>query len=180
MIKKIKSNLLYEDKWLKFYQDDIEFPNGEKGTYAWADRKSGVGVVVITKDKKILLHKEFRYPINKYSWEIQGGGIDTGETEAQAAVRELAEESGIQVQESDLHILGSFYPLHSLSTESGTLFMVIIDDETVSSQESEVNEIIDEQQFFTFEEVYQMIDDQKINDAATAHAVQLAIRKCGL
>ena len=179
MIKKLKSNLLYEDKWLKFYQDEIEFPNGEKGTYAWVDRKSGVGIVVVTKDKKILLHKEYRYPIQDYSWEIQGGGIDEGETLEEAAVRELEEETGIKVEESELQNLGVFYPLHSLSTEKGSLFMVIIDKVDVSINNTEHSELIEEQKFFTFDDVYQMIDEGKINDAATANAVQLAIRKCG-
>lgn len=178
--KKIKSNIVYEDNWLKFYQDDIEFPNGERGTYAWADRKSGVGVVVITKDKKILLHKEFRYPIQAYSWEIQGGGIDVGESHRQAAVRELEEETGIKIAENQLLDLGVFYPLHSLSTEKGHLFMVVIDQEDVNTAKTEHSELIEDQTFFTYDEVLHMIDEGKINDSSTAHAVQLAMRKSGL
>lgn len=180
MIKKVNSKSVYEDKWLKFFQDEIKFPDGSSGTYAWADRKSGVGIVVITKDKKVLLHREYRYPIKDYSWEIQGGGIDDGETVEQAAVRELEEETGIQMNESELKYLGVFYPLHSLSTESGTLFMAIIDEPNVDTLKTENSEIIEEQKFVTFDEVFKMIDDGRINDSATAHAAQLAIRKCGL
>lgn len=35
-------------------------------------------------------------------WVTPGGGLDPGETEAQAAVRELAEETGLQVGVDDL------------------------------------------------------------------------------
>lgn len=180
MIKRIKQNKIYKDNWMKFYQDEVEFPNGEKGTYAWVDRKSGVGIVVITKDKKILLHKEFRYPIQDYSWEIQGGGIDEGETVEQAAVRELEEETGIKLNELELKKLGEFYPLHSLSTEKGYLFMAIIEKTDFHKRNMEVSEVITDQEFFTFDEVYKMIDEGKINDSGTGHAVQLTIRKCGL
>jgi 8-oxo-dGTP pyrophosphatase MutT (NUDIX family) len=35
-------------------------------------------------------------------WVTPGGGVDEGETEAQAAVREVAEETGYQLPEADL------------------------------------------------------------------------------
>lgn len=177
MFKKISQKSVYKDAWLEFFQDEVEFPNGSKGTYAWTKRKDGVGVVVITKDKKVLLHKEFRYPIQSYSWEIQGGGIDQGETPKQAAVRELGEETGIVVDQSDLQRLGFYYPLSSLSTEKEYLFMVVINQVNVDATKTEDGELIDEQKYFTFAEVYQMIDDGKISDSFTANAVQLAIRK---
>ena len=63
MFKKIQQHTIYQDAWLTFFQDEIQFPDGSLGTYAWAQRKSGVGVVVVTSDKKILLRKEYRYII---------------------------------------------------------------------------------------------------------------------
>lgn len=177
MFKTLKRKTMYQDAWLKLYQDEIEFPDGSTGTYAWVDRKSGAAVVVVTKDKKILLHKEYRYPIHTYSWEIQGGGIDAGETPAQAAVRELQEEAGITVSEDQLISLGTYYPVHSFSTEKGNLFMVVLESEELAEITTEASEHLEEHKFFSFDEVNQMIDTGKINDAGTGFAVQLAMRR---
>lgn len=177
MLKKIKEKQIYKDNWLEFYQDEIQLPDGSEGTYAYAKRKNGVGVVVVSKNGKILLHKEHRYVINDFSWEVQGGGIDEGESVAEAAVRELNEEAGIDVGLESLISLGSFYPLHSFNTEKVTLFMVVIDDETIKANTIEQGEHLEAHQFFAFDEVYKMIESGKVNDAMTANAVQLAIRK---
>lgn len=177
MLKKLSSKQLYSDNWLTFHQDEIELPDGSTSTYAYAKRQNGVGVVVVSANQKILLHKEHRYVINDYSWEVQGGGIDWGETPQQAAVREVQEEAGVTISESDLIPLGEFYPLHSFNTELVTFFMVVVESEELGEQATEHGEHLEERQFFSFDEIYEMIETGKINDAATANAVQLAMRR---
>jgi mutator protein MutT len=177
MFKRRSQKSIYRDAWLELFQDEIEFPDGSVGTYAWVNRKNGVGVVVVTPNKKILLHREYRYVINDYSWEVQGGGIDAGETPEQAAVREIREEAGIVISEGQLQKLGIIYPLHSFNTESVTLFMVLIEETVATSEGSEVGEVVEKPQFFSFEEVLAMVDSGKINDAVTSHLVQMAVRK---
>jgi ADP-ribose pyrophosphatase len=177
MLKKISEKLIYSDSWLDFYQDKIELPNGEKGTYAYAKRQNGVGVVVVSKKGKILLHKEHRYVINDYSWEIQGGGIEKWEGPTEAAVRELKEEAGIKVDEKSLFNLGAFYPLNSFNTELVTIYMVIVDSEELGENETEAGEDLEKRQFFSFDEIFRMIENGEISDLITANAIQLAVRK---
>lgn len=177
MIKKISEKQIYSDAWLKLFQDVIVLPNGEKSTYAYVQRKNGVAIVVVSVNNKILLHKEHRYVIQNYSWEIQGGGVDDGESISDAAIRELKEEAGITINSTSLISLGSFYPLHSFNTEKVSLFMVITEGEIIQKISTEVGEHLTDHRFFNFDEIYAMIDSGKINDAMTANAVQLAIRK---
>lgn len=175
MFKRIKQKEEYKDEWLTLYQDEIEFPDGSTGTYAWVNRKNGVGIVVVTTDNKILLNYEYRYVIDQYSWEVPGGGIDEGETPEQAAIRELYEETGITVEK--LEEIGVFYPLNSFNTESVTLFYTQIPSTTVTTKKSESSELVVEQKFVSFTEALSMIDTGEINDALTANIIQVVIRK---
>jgi 8-oxo-dGTP pyrophosphatase MutT (NUDIX family) len=53
-----------------------------------------VNVVALTPEKEIVLVRQFRHGTADFTLEIPGGMIDKGETPAQAASRELCEESG--------------------------------------------------------------------------------------
>ncbi len=175
MIKRLTRKTIYKDEWLTLYQDGVRFDDNSKGTIAWADRKDGVGIVVVTKDNKILLNKEYRYIVNEYSWEIPGGGIDEGETPEVAAIRELYEETGIKAEKVEK--VGVFYPLNSFNSENVILFYTIIEPTEPTLSKIEPSENILEHKYFTFDEVLQMIDSGKINDALTANAIQIIIRK---
>ena len=65
----------------------------------YARIRSSVRVVVLAADDRILLFRtrEAGQPRFGLWWELPGGGIEPGETAEQAAVRELAEETGIAV-----------------------------------------------------------------------------------
>lgn len=177
MIKVINKKRIYKDEWLEFYQDEIEFADGTRGTYGRIDRKDGVGVVVVGPDNKILLNKEHRYIIDDFSWEIPGGGIDADETLIEAAARELKEETGITATE--LVSLGEFYVLSSLSNEKVSVFLTHVDvnDDVVNRTHTEVGESIEDHKWVSFDEALDMIDVGEISDVMTACAVQMAVRK---
>lgn len=174
MYKLRKRNIVYTDAWVTLYQDEIVFPDGTDGTYAWVERKSGVAIVVV-HEKKLLLSREYRYVIDDYSWEIPGGGIDNGETPEQAAIRELKEETGIEVE--TVEQLSKFYPLHSFNTELVTFFIAHSPTFETSTHHSEVGEMITERRWVTYDEALRMIDAGEISDGATIAATQMAIRK---
>jgi 8-oxo-dGTP pyrophosphatase MutT (NUDIX family) len=60
--------------------------------------------VIVTDGQRLLLGHATRSP----RWDIPKGGVEPGETLAEAACRELLEETGLAVPEAELHPLGTF------------------------------------------------------------------------
>jgi 8-oxo-dGTP pyrophosphatase MutT (NUDIX family) len=58
-------------------------------------RRSASRVIVVDAERRVLLFNDHDLGYPEYRWWVTpGGGVDPGETEEQAAVRELAEETG--------------------------------------------------------------------------------------
>ncbi len=95
MIKKISSEIIYENPWLRVHEDTVEFPNGKQGIYAYTERvDAGPMIIPVTADGTLILLKEWRYPIQDWTYCFPFGGVEVGEDFLTAAKRELAEETG--------------------------------------------------------------------------------------
>ena len=68
----------------------------------------GVRVIVLDEDNRILMVKQ-EHP-ERTVWMVPGGGIEDGENSAQAAVREVLEETGLEVE-----ILGLIWHVEEVS-----------------------------------------------------------------
>ena len=67
-----------------------------------------MNIVALTRDEHLVLVRQFRHGSRTVTLEIPGGLIDPGETPAQAAGRELLEETGFRA--GRLEDLGSINP----------------------------------------------------------------------
>ncbi len=116
-IKNIKTRY---DGYLHMYEIEYENSEGEKRSYDTVSRQKGLdkehmgekidGVMIVPiVGNKVLLSREFRIPVNRYIYNFPAGLIDSGETVAQAAVRELREETGLEAE----HILFTLPPAFS-------------------------------------------------------------------
>jgi len=63
-----------------------------------------VGVVIIPVEGKGVLLIQRNLPDGKGKWALPGGYLEIGESWQEGSARELAEETGIQIAASDLHL----------------------------------------------------------------------------
>lgn len=74
--------------------------------------RSGIGIMIISHEKKIFVGK--RIDNNSDAWQMPQGGIDSGEDEDVAMLRELREETGIKENEIKILQKSSEYYYYNL------------------------------------------------------------------
>lgn len=104
-VKVLESRVIYSKHGRRILEDVLEFADGS--TYEWVYFKAGwegpgaVAVAAFTKDKKMILTKQYRHPFGKVMDDLPAGGMMKGETPKQAALRELEEETGYTAERLD-------------------------------------------------------------------------------
>jgi len=88
-----------------------------------ADAIGGVAVLPILADGRIGLLRNWRHAIGGWSWEAAKGFVEAGEDPAAAALRELAEETGLACAAGDLVSLGAAHPEPSAMATRAALFV---------------------------------------------------------
>lgn len=81
---------------------------GETHPFFSIDSAGWVNVVPITPDGEVVMIRQYRHGSSQVTLETPGGLVDPGETPAEAAARELLEETGYRARE--LSSLGSVNP----------------------------------------------------------------------
>lgn len=93
--RRLTRRVAYENAWITVLHDDVTRPDGRPGIYGVVHFANlAIGVVALGEAGDVLLVGQYRYPLDRYSWEIPEGGGAPDETPLEAARRELVEETG--------------------------------------------------------------------------------------
>ena len=92
--KVISERELYADQWLDLGTADVELPDGRHLDHRFIRMAPSAGAVLVDDQQRALLIWRHRFITGRWGWEIPMGMIDTGETPAEAAAREVEEETG--------------------------------------------------------------------------------------
>lgn len=160
--KTIKSEYLIRRPWLTARRDTVELPNGNINPEFYVlEYPAWVNILAITKDKKFVMIRQFRYGLNETRYELCAGVVDPGETPLEAAKRELWEETGYGNGKWEKMVEISANPS---TTNNLTYCYVATDVELISSQHLEKTEDISVH-LLTVDEVRTLLLDDKIKQA---------------
>jgi 8-oxo-dGTP diphosphatase len=92
------------------------------------DPKTAAKAVIYSKGKYLLLFRDKREDVSPSSWDIPGGGMEEGETAAETLIREVKEETGIDISSSEIFPIKEWNMNKGGIKIGGTDFLCFLDD----------------------------------------------------
>ena len=95
----LHSELVHQGAFLQVRLDTVRLPHGGQATREYVVHPGAVVVIGLLDDGRVLLERQFRYPIGQVMTEFPAGKLDAGEPPLLCAQRELLEETGYAASE---------------------------------------------------------------------------------
>jgi ADP-ribose pyrophosphatase len=171
--KTIESELIYEGKILNLRRDRVTSRGGSSFREI-VEHGGGVVIIGLTDEGRVPMVRQYRKAAEREVLEIPAGKLDGGEDPAEAAARELKEETGYTA--ASVSYLFEGYSSIGYSTE--ILRFYLAEGLTPGETDFDENESIEIEEY-TPDELYAMamrgelIDQKTIVAAMTARDVRL-------
>jgi ADP-ribose pyrophosphatase len=117
----IDGTVVYDGSLLHVRRDRVRLPDGGEAVREYIVHPGAVLMVPVLDDGRLVVERQFRYPIGRVLLEFPAGKIDPGETPEQTALREMIEETGYEA--AALTPLCVLHPVVSYSTETIRCFV---------------------------------------------------------
>ncbi len=117
----LDSELVFKGRLLEVRSDRIRLPDGGESTREYVVHPGAVLIVPMLPDGRLVLERQYRYPVRRVMLEFPAGKIDPGEVPLATARRELVEEVGYEA--THWTPLGTIHPEIGYSTEFIDLFV---------------------------------------------------------
>lgn len=147
---RVKRELVYKGTIINMYKDYIEVPNGNHVEWDFIGHNGAAAVIPITDDGKILLVKQWRNALDRFTIELPAGGLENvDEPMIECAARELEEETGYK--SDDLEFLLSLRTTVAFCNERIDVFVArnlikthqhLDEDENIEIQEYDIDELL--------------------------------------
>lgn len=113
--RKTGSQEILKGRFLHAFRDTVRLPDGTETTREYVVHPGAVMMIPLLDDGRLVLERQFRYPMGQVMIEFPAGKLDAGEDRLACAKRELLEETGYSAREW-AHA-GVLHPVISYSTE---------------------------------------------------------------
>jgi len=164
--EKISGEDVYGGIFLNMKRDQVRLPDGETAVREYLTHPGAVAILAILDDGRILLERQYRYPIAKACIEIPAGKLEVGEDALLCAKRELEEETGYSAKKWSY--IRRIHPVISYSTEFIDIYL--------AEGLSPGNSHLDAEEFLDvfaapLEQLIEWVEQGEISDVKTTIAV---------
>src|ERR1700691_378197 len=146
--------------------ETLRYANGREYETDFVRHPGAAAVVALDNAGRVCLVRQYRHGIEDFMWEIPAGKLDPGEAPQACAVRELAEETGVQARRWTS--LGRFLPAPGIFTE--VIHLYLARDLTVGAPAPDADEEL-EIQWLPHERAAGMVLRGEWSDGKTALAL---------
>ncbi len=140
-IKTLSSRLIYENRWMKLQEDQIERADGSKGIYGVVTKPDFAIVVPVYGDEFVLV-EQFRYTVQQRCLEFpQGTWDDRPEVNPEELARgELKEETGFDA--GAMRYLGKYQSAYGFLRQGFHVFLATDLTEGTTSLDTEEGDLV--------------------------------------
>ncbi len=165
-IVRLKRELAYQGTVLKIYRDTV-ISNGIEEIFDYIHHNGAAAVLPVTADGKIMLVRQYRNAIDRFTLEIPAGKLDSvDEPKIECAYRELEEETGYRTDK--LEFLMTLNTTVALCNEEIGIF--IAKNLIPSKQNLDADESIDVE-IWEVKDLLELIYTGKLTDSKTIAAI---------
>ncbi|HKO69142.1 MAG TPA: NUDIX hydrolase [Burkholderiaceae bacterium] len=158
----LDSRIAFEGAFLRLYLDRVRSGDGHIGTREYIRHPGAVMIVPLLPDGRVVLERQFRYPLKRTVIEFPAGKIDAHESPFQCARRELLEETGYHA--GKWSYLGGLHNAIAYSDEKIEMFLAEeLVHEGASLDVGETLEVFTEQ----WQQLSQWVRNGTVTDAKT-------------
>ncbi|MFD2080995.1 ADP-ribose pyrophosphatase YjhB, NUDIX family [Actinopolymorpha cephalotaxi] len=162
---------IYSSDWVRLTLVDVEVPGLRRfDHHVLRMPRPAAGVVVHDPERGLLLLYRHRFITDTWGWEIPAGGVDAGESPAQAAGREVLEETGWRP--GPLRELAAYHPSNGIADQRFHLFLA--DGATRVGAPSDPSEA-ERVEWVPLPEVRRIVRDGRMRDGLSFTAVLYAL-----
>ncbi len=95
----LRSEQVYSGTFLDVRRDQVRLPDGATAQREYIVHPGAVMIVPLLDDGRLVVERQWRYPLGRAMLEFPAGKLERGEPPWQCAVRELIEETGYRAAE---------------------------------------------------------------------------------